>query len=69
MYKARSLGWEDPLEYEMATCSNIRAWKFYGQRSLAATVHEVTKSRTQLSTHTHFSPQQRQVIDAIGYRS
>ena len=22
-----SLGWEDPLEQEMATCSSIRAWK------------------------------------------
>ena len=27
--------------------------KFYGQRSLAAAVHGVTKSRTRLSTHTH----------------
>ena len=24
---ARSLGWEDPLEEEMATCSNILAWE------------------------------------------
>ena len=23
----QSLGWEDPLEKEMATCSNILAWK------------------------------------------
>ena len=23
----RSLGWEDPLEKEMATCSSIHAWK------------------------------------------
>ena len=23
----RSLGWEDPLEKEMATCSSILAWK------------------------------------------
>ena len=28
----RSLGWEDPLEEEMATHSSILAWKFYGQR-------------------------------------
>ena len=29
-----SLGWEDPLEKEMATLSSILAWKFPGQRSL-----------------------------------
>ena len=30
----RSLGWEDLLEKEMATHSNILAWKIHGQRSL-----------------------------------
>ena len=30
----RSLGWEDPLEKEMATHSSILAWKIHGQRSL-----------------------------------
>ena len=25
--QVRSLGWEDPLEKEMATCSSTRAWK------------------------------------------
>jgi len=25
--RVRSLGWEDPLEEEMATCSRISAWK------------------------------------------
>ena len=29
-----SLGWEDPLEKEMATHSSILAWKSHGQRSL-----------------------------------
>ena len=29
-----SLGWEDPLEEEMATPSSILAEKSYGQRSL-----------------------------------
>ena len=28
------LGWEDPLEKEVATHSSILAWKFCGQRSL-----------------------------------
>ena len=26
----RSLGWEDTLEKEMVTHSNIRAWEFHG---------------------------------------
>ena len=30
-----SLGWEDPLEKEMATCSSILPGKSHGQRSLA----------------------------------
>ena len=30
----QSLGWEDPLEKEMATHSRILAWKFHGQRTL-----------------------------------
>ena len=32
----------------MATHSSILAGKFHGQRSLAATVHRVTKSQTRL---------------------
>ena len=31
----RSLSWEDPLEKEMTTHSNILARKAHGQRSLA----------------------------------
>ena len=30
----RSLGWEDPLEKEMATHSSILAWRTPGRRSL-----------------------------------
>ena len=32
--QVRSLGWGDPLEKEMATHSNILAWRIHGQRSL-----------------------------------
>ena len=32
--QVRSLGWEDPLEEEMATHSSIFAWEIHGQRSL-----------------------------------
>ena len=40
----RSLGWEDPLEKEMATHSSTLAWW--------ATVHGITKSRTRLRDFT-----------------
>ena len=33
--KVQPLGWEDPLEKEMATHSGILAWEIHGQRSLA----------------------------------
>ena len=33
--RVRSLGWEDHLEKEMATHSNILTGEFHGQRSLA----------------------------------
>ena len=42
-----SLGWEDPLENEMATHSNILAWEIPMNRGAwRATVHGVKKSRT-----------------------
>ena len=39
--KSRSLSWEDPLEKEMATHSNMLAWKIPWTE---VTVHGVTKS-------------------------
>ena len=32
--QVKSLGWEDPLEKEMANHSGILAWEIHGQRSL-----------------------------------
>ena len=32
--RVRSLGWEDPLEKDMAAHSSILAWKTHGRRSL-----------------------------------
>ena len=47
-----SLGWEDPLEEEMATTSSILAWKIPMDRGAwCATVHGVTKSQTQHTPH------------------
>ena len=46
----RSLGWEDPLQEDMATHSSILVWRIPMDRGARqATVHEVTKSWTQLS--------------------
>ena len=45
-----SLGWEDPLEKEMATHPNILAWKIPWRGAWWATVYGVTKSWAQLST-------------------
>ena len=45
-----SLSWEDPLEEGKATHSSILAWRIPMDRGgWQATVHGVTKSRTQLS--------------------
>ena len=46
---APSLGWEDPLEKEMATHSSILAWRIPMDRGAwRATVHRVAKSQTWL---------------------
>ena len=39
----RSLGWEDPLEEEIATHSNILAWRIPWTEDRQATVHGVAK--------------------------
>ena len=44
-----SLGWEDPMEEGMATHSSLLAWRIPMDRGAGrATVHGITKSRTQL---------------------
>ena len=51
--RVQSLGWEDPLEKEMATHTSILAWRSLMDRGAwRATVHGVSKSRTRLK-HTH----------------
>ena len=48
--QVRSLGWEDPLEKEMATHAIILAWRIpMDTGARRATVCGVMKSRTQLS--------------------
>ena len=50
--RVQSLGQEDPLEKEMATPGFLLG-EFHEQRRLVFTVHEVSKSQTQLSEHTN----------------
>ena len=46
----QSKGWEDPLEKEMTTHSNILAWKIpWTEESDGLQVHEAAKSQTQLT--------------------
>ena len=47
---AQSLGWEDPLEEDMAMDSSILAWRIPKNRGAWwSIVHGVTKSQTRLS--------------------
>ena len=50
----RSLGWEDPLEKEMAIHASTIAWKIPWTEEPGGlhVVHGVTKSRTRLSDFT-----------------
>ena len=48
----RSLGWEDPLEKEVATHFRFLAWKSHGQRTLVDYSSRGLKSRTRLSDRT-----------------
>ena len=48
--QVQSLGWEDPLEKEMAIHSSILAWEIpWTEKPGRATVHGVRKSQTLLS--------------------
>ena len=50
----QSLGWEDPLEKEMATHSSIPAWRIpWMEEPGGLQSTGVTKSRTRLSDFTH----------------
>ena len=59
------LGWEDPLEEEIATQSSILTWEIPWTEEPGAIVHSVAKSQTQQSTcaRTHtLSPQNMQPV-------
>ena len=51
--RVRSLGWEDPLEKEMATHSSILAWRIpWTEEPGRLPVHGVSESQTRLSDFT-----------------
>ena len=50
--RVRSLGWEDPLEKEMATCSSILAWRIPGTEEPGRRPSMGSQSWTQLSDFT-----------------
>ena len=53
--QVQSLGWEDPLEKEMATHSSTLAWRIpWREEPGRLLVHGITKSRTRLSDFTHY---------------
>ena len=51
-----SLGWEDPLEKEMAACSSTIAWKipWTEEPGRLHAVHGVAKSKTDFTFNFHF---------------
>ena len=58
------LGWEDPLEEEMATHSSILAWRIPGTEEPGGLQSTGLQSQTQLSDqHFHFSHSLAQVLE------
>ena len=53
--RVRPLGWEDPLEKEMATHSSTLAWKIPWTEEPGRLQSMESQSRTQLSDFTHFT--------------
>ena len=53
--QVRSVGWEDPLEKEMATQSRTLDWKIpWTEEPGSPTVQAVAKSQTRLSNFTFY---------------
>ena len=51
-----SLGWEDPLEEEVAAHSSVLAWEIpCTEEPREGQSRGVAKSQTQLSTHAHYT--------------
>ena len=62
----RSLGWEDPLEKEMATHSSTLAWRIpWREEPGRLLAHGVAKSRTQLSNFTLLSLEVWETVEEV----
>ena len=65
--RVQSLGWEDPLEKEMATHSSTLAWRIpWREEPGSLIVHGVTKCRTQLSDHFHMNDKCGRFLNIFG---
>ena len=62
--RVRSLGWEDPLEKEMATHSRTIAWKIPWTEEPGRLVHGVAESDTTERLHFHFHTLLEQSVEA-----
>ena len=56
--RGQPLGWEDPLEEDMAAHSSIPAWRLHGQGNLAG-YSPWGRSQTRLSDRACTAPQAR----------
>ena len=65
--QVRSLGWEDPLEEEMAIHSSTIAWKIPWTEEPGRLVYGVAKSRTRLSDFTSLS--EPYMLEEVGAES
>ena len=51
--QVQPLGWEDPLEWEMATCSSILAWKIPWTEHPGGLQSMELQSQTKLTEYAH----------------
>ena len=61
--RVQALGWEDPLEKEMAIHSSTIAWKIPWTEEPGRLVYGVTKSRTLLRDFTSHMPFYNEIKD------
>ena len=64
--QVQSLGQEDPVEEEVATCSSILVWKSHGQRNLAGSIPWGPKSQTRLKGFSMHAQEREQKAEAAG---
>ena len=64
--QVQSLGWEDPLEEEMATHSSILAWRIPWMEKPGRLQSMRSQSRTRLSSRAHLKEIREQLCGNLG---